>query len=46
MNVERTMEIDPTDLELMCWLMCGDIEEDYNSEEKEEKDDGARIQSI
>ena len=36
-NLERTMEIDPNDLELMCWLLgCYDIEKDEDEEEEKE----------
>ncbi len=36
-NLERTMDIDPTDLDLMCWLLgCYDIEEEEDSEENDE----------
>ena len=36
-NLERTMDIDPTDLDLMCWLLgCYDIEEEEDFEENDE----------
>lgn len=36
-NLERTMDIDPTDLDFMCWLFgCYDIEEEEDSEENDE----------
>jgi len=35
-NLERTMDIDPTYLDFMCWLLgCYDIEEEEETEEDE-----------
>ena len=36
-KLERTMEVDITDLELMCWLLgCYDIEEEDEETEEDE----------
>lgn len=33
-DLERTIEIDPTDLDLLCWLFgCYDIEEEEENED-------------
>ena len=35
-DLEKTMEVDLTDFEMMCWLLgCYDIEEDEESEDKD-----------
>ena len=39
-DLERTMEIDPDDLDFLCWLFgCYDIEEDIEEEEEENEED-------